>query len=1153
MSLTGAMPPKAKSPARSPVAKSGAQSPARKGSPLSQRPGTSRADPAAVLKALKELAQERAQQEGGNRLLQRLQARAARIPRVKKVRKFSKAELQAAENAAVKIQSWVRMLNVFLPTRRSRTAVVAEIRQHVNRGVTEAAHSPERLQENIVLRQLPAHRTVVALASKVKTAEYQLAALTLQAFIRARPHRRTALRVREAFMLFAPWIQAMRPRLEWGLHQVQVVLSKVHVRAVCQKRFRERRDAISLVQALCRKCVRERVSYHNRMKHQATFKRAYLNHKMSMMRDIWVRRDAIIEIQSQVRRAIDQGDYAEKIWMAREANKVRRSRRECGILLSSRCRMIRLHSELHRHVEKYNLLRRLVRSRIDEEKYHEKWSAALTLQSHCRACAVQLTASVALRMPLARHTERYPDAVRLATVLQAVCRRWCMESMGQHSMLETHPMTGKGRLLLCLDQTRDAAIELQLNARRLLASSADERLEPRGYASWLMATELLHAQIRRVRVRDLIRNLMDMYGVMTVQAVIRRNRSKKTYGIELTSCTTLVYALRRSLMARWYARAFGDDESAQRKLQAFCKLQTTPPPDLKYSQMPTRELAKVMQAQCRGALSRRELVKNWDAVLTVQTIVRMRLRRMLYIQAKIWCKKTTAGTAPDIHKFFYSLTSTKNSGTHMWRTAQYENTKKIRGPLWKTADFDATIGTKVDPESVKAVQAVKYVVTQALRCKKEAEQIQSTLQNRVQIDSERHKNGLLLDLQIPSGSRRILNQGRIVQVLSLNQFAIDPVTSSQIEDEYRYFFFETGGHQRRIVKYTQDHVVTVLPPFESRPVVNTMYYVIDTEPTPIEPNLVKIRRERQRKAACVLQYLCRYYTAKKEFLEKKFEAEINRQKQEAFALIEGAYENELEEARKKVQYKQDQVRDKAREGRRKLLEMQARQEAKQRAESEAKEKQLERLHALTPKIPVAPARLLNETGSSTSSVYAPSPRQRQVKKISVSSYSRLMGEASTQDPKMVFEDPVRDELERRVAFENSQLEICLEKSRIISLNGSSMLENSLGVYSVHEGEAPQSPGSNVSDADSEFVPLISAGQVRRHVRKVNHALHVDRSPPKIDQETSEALKELEEQVSLGAISRQEADSKKRKLRERWKQAPTTSPRDRLTNKHCFQV
>lgn len=42
-----------------------------------------------------------------------------------------------------------------------------------------------------------------------------------------------------------------------------------------------------------------------------------------------------------------------------------------------------------------------------------------------------------------------------------------------------------------------------------------------------------------------------------------------------------------------------------------------------------------------------------------------------------------------------------------------------------------------------------------------------------------------------------------------------------------------------------------------RPVVNTMYYVIDLEPTPIEPNLVKIRRERQRKAATCLQYACK--------------------------------------------------------------------------------------------------------------------------------------------------------------------------------------------------------------------------------------------------------------------------------------------------------
>ena len=67
--------------------------------------------------------------------------------------------------------------------------------------------------------------------------------------------------------------------------------------------------------------------------------------------------------------------------------------------------------------------------------------------------------------------------------------------MGQNSQLETHPETGKGRLKLCMDQQRDAAIELQLNVRRLLKNNIDERLEPRGYARVLTATELLHAQV----------------------------------------------------------------------------------------------------------------------------------------------------------------------------------------------------------------------------------------------------------------------------------------------------------------------------------------------------------------------------------------------------------------------------------------------------------------------------------------------------------------------------------------------------------------------------------------------------------------------------------------------------------------------------------
>lgn len=152
----------------------------------------------------------------------------------------------------------------------------------------------------------------------------------------------------------------------------------------------------------------------------------------------------------------------------------------------------------------------------------------------------------------------------------------------------------------------------------------------------------------------------------------------------------------------------------------------------------------------------------------------------------------------------------------------------------------------------------------------QAIQIQETIENRVHTEVERQRNGCLFNMQIPSGSRRIVNQGRIVQSLSCSQFILDPLTSSELENEYRHFFLENNGIQRRIIKYTPDHIVTVMPPFDIRPVVNTMYYVVDLEPTPIEPNLVRIRRERQRRAANCLQYACKFYTAKKLYRERKF-------------------------------------------------------------------------------------------------------------------------------------------------------------------------------------------------------------------------------------------------------------------------------------------
>ena len=512
------------------------------------------------------------------------------------------------------------------------------------------------------------------------------------------------------------------------------------------------------------------------------------------------------------RRALANDEYIEKILTAREANRARRTRRESAVLLTSRCRMAIDHLEMHRHVEKYNLLRRLVRTRIAEEKYHETLLAAEALQTRLRAIAVQLQPyRLSLRFPLKRHTQYFPDAISKATVLQASCRRWCMEAMGQYSQVELHPVTGEGRLKLCMDQQRDAAVELKTHVRRLLANNPDERLEPRGYARVLTATELLHAQLRRVKVRNLIRNLMEMYGVMTLQAIVRRNKISKRYGRQLDAASLLVYATRRALVTRWYKRS----EWAQRKLQAYAKMTSTPPPDLKYSHMPTRELAKCMQARCRSALARYELVREWDATLTLQTIIRCRLHRMLYLQSKAWSSKATRGGANDRHKFFGSLVATPAKGTAMWRTRRYVERTKERGPLWKTADFSSSpLAHAADAKDIRAVTAVRFVTTEQKRHAMQAEEVHNVIEKKVKREAERLRNGCLFNFQIPSGSRRILNQGRIVEVLSCTQVILDPLTSSDIEDEYRHFFLENNNIQRRIVKYTPDHVATIVPPFE---------------------------------------------------------------------------------------------------------------------------------------------------------------------------------------------------------------------------------------------------------------------------------------------------------------------------------------------------
>ena len=304
---------------------------------------------------------------------------------------------------------------------------------------------------------------------------------------------------------------------------------------------------------------------------------------------------------------------------------------------------------------------------------------------------------------------------------------------------------------------------------------------------------LAYAQIRRVRVRTLIKDLMEQYGIMTLQAQLRRKRVRFAYGRELEAHAKLAYACRRALVTRWYIRS----EWAQRKLQNYCKMTVTPPPDLKFSQMPTRELAKFLQGKCRAAMVRNELVMQWDATLTLQTLLQCRLRRMLYLQSLAWSKKATSGSGIDMHKFFGSLNSTSSKGTHMWRTRRYVDRNKERGPLWKTTDVGATaaatLPATIQPKDVKAVTAVRYVTTEQKRHKLDAVRLQEQIHTRVHTEVDRYKNGCLFNFQIPSGSRRILHQGRIVQSLSTTQVILDPLTSSDIEDEYRHFFLENNS------------------------------------------------------------------------------------------------------------------------------------------------------------------------------------------------------------------------------------------------------------------------------------------------------------------------------------------------------------------------
>ena len=245
-------------------------------------------------------------------LLKRLKAKERKVVRTQKVVKISQEKLPAANAAATKIQSWVRMLAVWLPARRLRCSLVDAC---LNRAQLGSFYTPEEIQRhavqrqlpaeeiarNTVLRQLPFHQSALKLSKDVKTAQFQAAALRLQSYVRARRQRTKIIRIRSAAAVLTSSVHRTLLQLEWKTKFAEITLQKVYERSLCQLAFQEQKASISVLQAICRRSVKEIVSEQKRKVHQATFKRAYINHKMWMMREIWTRRDAIVEIQSQIR------------------------------------------------------------------------------------------------------------------------------------------------------------------------------------------------------------------------------------------------------------------------------------------------------------------------------------------------------------------------------------------------------------------------------------------------------------------------------------------------------------------------------------------------------------------------------------------------------------------------------------------------------------------------------------------------------------------------------------------------------------------------------------------------------------------------------------------------------------------------------------
>lgn len=156
-------------------------------------------------------------------------------------------------------------------------------------------------------------------------------------------------------------------------------------------------------------------------------------------------------------------------------------------------------------------------------------------------------------------------------------------------------------------------------------------------------------------------------------------------------------ALKRALEQGWYVSTF----KAQIVLQSFIKMRSTPEAGIKYSRLPTRGLACIMQANLRRAILSREYAARRDAAVTLACTVKKSVYKMMYYSLKIWCAKT-GGTTADLHKLFGKLTTTMDKkGTPFWRKHAFMGRRDERGITYGNLKGDVgTWGTGLNGEKL---------------------------------------------------------------------------------------------------------------------------------------------------------------------------------------------------------------------------------------------------------------------------------------------------------------------------------------------------------------------------------------------------------------------------------------------------------------------